>query len=426
MHDHAEILRLAAAAIDFELDPAERSQLDAALETCHLCRRQATAMRATATILRRPSDIGTPSRVRDVVIGAALRGSRRTPGMRSLVAVSLSLLVVLGGTAVIVGNRGLDFLPPPSPLTSAPIQTAAAQASPAPSPTPSPTPSETPVQTATAQASAPASPAQSATAQPTVTAAPSPSEAQATAPAETAPASASPGTASRLAAGDIAAMVSDGRLVIRTLPGTGADSAIFKTKIYPGQRLLILEGPVEASGYPWFRVQLGTIEGWVAAASREGEPWLAPVRNGLIAFVGDAGDGSGEAIYTVGPDGTSGEAVLLADPSLTHFEQLTWSPDGRRLAFVGTPADSVNGSAEIFVVDTDGSNLVQITRNKVDDDSPAWSPDSTQIAFRQAGPSGSIPVDSNGHPDPRGWVGRQASRAGCRIRSGRRMVCSSR
>ena len=368
MHDHREILALAAAAIDFELGPVEHSQLNAALETCHLCRRQAAEMRATATILRRPSDIGTPDRVRDVVIGAALRSGRRKPPWRSLLAASLSLLVVLGGTAVIVGNHGLNILPPSA--GSAPIQTAAAPAGP------------------------PASP--SAAAQSSPTASPIPTEPVPSSPAETAPAfSPLPVGDGPLRAGEIAAMVSDGRLVIRSQPETGANSAIFKTKLYPGQRVLTIEGPVEASGYPWFRVRLGVIEGWVAAASLDGEPWLAPVRNGLIAFVRDANDASGEAIYTVGPDATTGEALLLADPSLVHYKQLIWSPDGRRLAFVGTLADSLNGSSEIFVIDADGSNLVQLTQNEVDDDSPAWSPDSTQIAFRQADLDASAPVDSS-------------------------------
>ncbi len=363
MHDHREILALAAAALDFELDPVERSQLDTALETCPLCRRQAAEMRATATILRRPSEIGTPSRVRDVVIGAALRGGRPTPALRPLLAASLSLLVVLGGTAVIVGNRGFGIVPPVSPSAAAPVETATAQASPTASPMPSRVP-------------------------PSPTVQPTPTEA---APAVSIP----PADEGPLRTGEIAAMVSDGRLVIRTLPATGADSAIFKTKLYPGQRVLTLEGPIEADGYPWYRIRLGAIEGWVAAAGRDGTPWLAPVRNGLIAFVRDASDGVGEAIYMVGPDGATGEAILFADPSLVHYEQLTWSPDGRRLAFVGVPATPIGGSSEIFVVDADGSNLVQITQNDADDDSPAWSPDSTRLAFRQANGDAPSLVDPN-------------------------------
>ena len=43
-------------------------------------------------------------RVRDVVIGSALRAGRRAPGLRSVLAASLSILVVLGGTAVVIGT----------------------------------------------------------------------------------------------------------------------------------------------------------------------------------------------------------------------------------------------------------------------------------------------------------------------------------
>jgi len=350
MHDHAEVLALAAAAIDFELDPAERSQLEAALAACPLCRRRAGAMRATATILRRSSDIGTPSRVRDVVIRAALGSASRTAGLRLRLALGLSLTVVLGTAAVLVGSRGIELAPPAGSL---PTQELASPAIP--------------------------------------TASPAPSEVRPSASAETPPPSSSPSLDANapLRAGEIAAMVTDGRLVIRTQPGMSADSAIFKTRIYPGQRVLTLEGPLEASGYPWFRVRLGVIEGWVAAASRDGEPWLAPVRNGAIAFVRDAADGSGEAIYTIGPDGTD-ETLLLADPGLVHYEQLSWSPDGRRLAFVSQLAGAAAGSSEIFVVDADGSKLVQVTQNEVLDDSPAWSPDGTRIAFRRADPDSQV------------------------------------
>jgi TolB protein len=197
-----------------------------------------------------------------------------------------------------------------------------------------------------------------------------------------------------LQVGEIAAMATTGRLVIRTQPGKGTDSAVYKTNIYPGQRMLILDGPVDASGYPWFRVRLGSIEGWVAASSLTGEPWLVPIRNGRIAFVQDLGDAS-EAIYTIDPGATGGQTQLLADPSLGRYAQLTWSPDGRRLAFVATPTGPVQGPSEIFIVDADGSNLVQVTNNDVDDDSPAWSPDSQRIAFRQTDPNPTVPGGSS-------------------------------
>ena len=355
MHDHRDILELAAAAIDFDLDPAERARLSEALETCVLCRRQASAMRATATVLRRPSAIGTPGSVRDVVLGTALRGNRRPFRFGSLVVATLALMTLVGGTVLVTGNRGFTLVPaptlpaPPSSPPSVPTITVEPTFVPAPTPTASPT----------AIASEP---------------------------------SAVPGE--RIQDGEIAAMVTDGRLVIRTKPGTGPDSAIFKTKIYPGQRVLVLEGAVEASGYPWFRVRIGQVEGWVAGAGLDGELWLAPVRNGLIAFVGDvdaptgvAPEGSSEAIFVIDPTETTPARVLLADPNLVPM-QLTWSPDGRRLAFVGLPISAdIDTPPDIFVIDADGSNLVRVTQTDLFEDSPAWSPDSTRLAFRQAQPN---------------------------------------
>lgn len=354
MHDHRDILELAAAAIDFDLDRDERKRLNDAVETCPLCRRQVAAMRATATVLRRPLAIGTPGRVRDVVIGSALRRSRRTPSLRSALAASLSILVVLGGTAVVISTRGLGTVPAASPAASAPGPTAAAQQS-------------SPTSSAPDASSAPPS---ASTVRP------------------------SPVQVNPLRSGDVAAMVTDERLVIRTKPSTGVDSAIFKPRVYPGQRVLILEGPIEASGYPWYRVRLGGIEGWAAGTGADGEPWLAPVRNGVIAFVRETGGGAREAIDTIGPDGRSGEALLFADPSLVLYEQLTWSPDGRQLAFVATPADSAGGSTEVFTIDANGSNLAQITRNDVDDDNPAWSPDGTRLAIRVDAVGATGPEDS--------------------------------
>jgi Tol biopolymer transport system component len=54
-----------------------------------------------------------------------------------------------------------------------------------------------------------------------------------------------------------------------------------------------------------------------------------------------------------------------------------WSPDGKQLAF----ESSRTGNAEIFVVDADGSNVVQLTDHPASDGAPAWSPDDARIAF---------------------------------------------
>lgn len=55
---------------------------------------------------------------------------------------------------------------------------------------------------------------------------------------------------------------------------------MFEPLLPLGTQLYVLRGPVSASGYPWYQVvalgQADLPSGWVAGASRDGEPWLEP------------------------------------------------------------------------------------------------------------------------------------------------------
>jgi uncharacterized protein YraI len=48
-------------------------------------------------------------------------------------------------------------------------------------------------------------------------------------------------------------------------------------RIPEGSTVTLREGPVEAEGYSWWRVEAEGVSGWVAAGSPEGVAFLEPV-----------------------------------------------------------------------------------------------------------------------------------------------------
>ena len=76
-----------------------------------------------------------------------------------------------------------------------------------------------------------------------------------------------------------------------------------------------------------------------------------------------------------------------------------WSPDGTRLLFTVTAFDlpKAKSNADIYVVDADGSNLHQLTRNEGYDGNARWSPDGTSFLFVSGREAGSqlwiMPID---------------------------------
>lgn len=106
----------------------------------------------------------------------------------------------------------------------------------------------------------------------------------------------------------VAVTVSD-RLRVRSLPRVSTDSIKFEPVLPLGTMLLVLDGPVEGSGYTWYMVEpvsfsglSGPGFGWVAIAGKDGERWVGELPTPVLAYAGTTDyevDGAAYVRYTL-------------------------------------------------------------------------------------------------------------------------------
>jgi TolB protein len=102
--------------------------------------------------------------------------------------------------------------------------------------------------------------------------------------------------------------------------------------------------------------------------------------SGRIAFVGNQ-SGSFQ-LYTMNADGTNMVQITNLAPTALETWTPDFSPDGKRLTFCyGALDSSGNLVTEIYVMNIDGSNLVQLTHDGLFDCASRWSPDGSHIVF---------------------------------------------
>lgn len=163
-------------------------------------------------------------------------------------------LAVAGCSAGVGSTQPTVTSAPTSVLSTAPRGSPSGAAAPLDTSTPT-APEASPASSASATTTQPAKPVPS----PTERAYPSPR-----------PTSIKPGDFVETLVGDVR---------VRSKPRV-TDSVKYEPLLPVGTKLYVLDGPVGGSGYQWFWVaQLSSTElpsGWVAAAGRDGEPWLGP------------------------------------------------------------------------------------------------------------------------------------------------------
>jgi Tol biopolymer transport system component len=130
----------------------------------------------------------------------------------------------------------------------------------------------------------------------------------------------------------------------------------------------------------------------------------------------------------VAADG-SGEPVQLTDGGAADDGDAVWSPDGERIAF-----RRITGStADIYLMNADGSGVRPLLVSPGTDQDPTWSPDGARIAFQERSGRplrsgreprvGRVRRRDRTAPAPagRGGGGRLRSRLGCPL-SGQNLV----
>jgi Tol biopolymer transport system component len=112
----------------------------------------------------------------------------------------------------------------------------------------------------------------------------------------------------------------------------------------------------------------------VASASAAGA-------NGKLAFASiqtQTRNGNAD-IFTMDPDGLN--VVNVTNSIQATDARPDWSPDSSRIVFARVQGTQNDPNREIFVINADGTGLERLTNNTAHDTRPAWSPDGTEIVF---------------------------------------------
>ncbi|MBM4421729.1 MAG: hypothetical protein FJ034_09165, partial [Chloroflexi bacterium] len=123
------------------------------------------------------------------------------------------------------------------------------------------------------------------------------------------------------------------------------------------------------------------------------DPALSPDGRSIVYV--HVTDGLGDGLWTAGADGANQKPFLKGRDSFWYLQTPRFAPNGQSIAFSaaghtvarvagGGPRAHLGVPSDLFLTGADGSNLRSVGQTG-DDVTPAWSPDSTRIAWVATG-----------------------------------------
>ncbi|MCB2176782.1 MAG: hypothetical protein KQH57_13295 [Actinomycetales bacterium] len=272
----------------------------------------------------------------------------RRRAVRATVVSALTATVVLGvaAGAMSLASRAPE-VPPALPSTDAPPTT------PTSTPTTSPTPSATQVPSAT----------------PTETTGSTPDAAE-----PSAPESALPFSVVQLAAGTDGVTIAD-RLRLRSQPQVGAASTELGY-LPTGTTFRVVEGPVQGSGYWWYRItdlpaSAGVVaqQGWVAASDLDGTPWIAAAPSSTCPDAGfDVSEPTATSLAELKAGVTGTWVGCVITPWVSPYEvTFTFRADGTYSSTALSMPDGIVEPALYYGLDGDAPGKTYALKDLLDD-----------------------------------------------------------
>jgi Tol biopolymer transport system component len=133
-------------------------------------------------------------------------------------------------------------------------------------------------------------------------------------------------------------------------------------------------------------IALVTLSGALTAVLAGAAHSQGTVRNGKISFWSDRAFGGRAQVFVMDADG--GNQRRLTE--LFSAKRADFSSDGAKLVFDGRGRETLY-DFDIFVMNTDGSGVTQLTRGPERDTQASWSPDARRVSFVRNKNNGSAP-----------------------------------